>query len=379
MCPVKYYDILQDSANPFNVRVKMVQYSFQFGISATARRFGTTRDTVRKWKRLYDLQGTKGLKNKSKAPLRIPHKAPKSIEGTILKHRDRLPSWGPIRLKEDFNIPASTGAIYRILKQNGRIKKHRRKYKRQKDLRLIKMKMKVFQKIQIDVKDLIDIPNYYCFKQKFNLPRYQFTARDVKSGMLYIAHARTKDCVNAANFLVLLAEHLEMHGINLKEVTVQTDNGSEFIGNWKQKRASLFARMAENVFHMRHVRIPPGRCTYNSDVETSHLRIEKDFYDLEEFCGERALSIKTFSYLLYFNTMRKNKAKFNKTSYEIVKEEYPKIKRTICTFNPVLLDDFGTYYLKYISSKSCGQTVDHLPEYATFTSFTSFASSASFL
>jgi transposase len=190
MCPVKYYDILRDSSNPFNTRVKMVQFAFQSGISEAARAFGTTRDTVRKWKRLYEQHGTAGLTNKSRAPKRIPHKTAKAIEETILQHRDRLPSWGPIRLKEDFNLPVSTGAIYRILKQNKRIKKHQRKYERKRDLRAIKLRLRAFQRIQIDVKDLIDIPKYYYFRHLYSLPRYQYTARDVKSGMLYIAHAR---------------------------------------------------------------------------------------------------------------------------------------------------------------------------------------------
>jgi len=361
MCPVKYYDFLKDYANPFNIRVKMVQYSFQFGISAAARQFHTTRDTVRKWKRLYEKQGTKGIQNKSRAPHKIPHKTPKHIETVILKHRDTLPSWGPVRIKEDFNIPVSTAAIYRILKQNGKIKKHKRKHHKKNDLRLLKMKMRVFQKVQIDVKDLSDIPKYYYFKRIYSLPRYQYTARDVKSGMLYIAYARRNDCVNAGNFLVLLAEHLKSHGINLPDVTIQTDNGSEFIGNWRQRGPSLFTNLAENIFRMKHVRIPPRRCTYNSDVESSHLRIEKDFYDLEEFRGSETLSIKAFTYLLYFNLIRKNKAKFNKTSYEILLDEYPDMKATITAFNPVVLDDLGAYYMKCFSTEPCGQTVDDVP------------------
>ena len=362
MCPVKYYDILKDSSNPFTIRVRMVQCAFEYGISATARQFGTTRVTVRKWKRLYEASGTKGLINCSKAPHNIPHKTPKHIELEILKHRDVLPSWGPIRLKEDFNISVSTGAIYRILKQNGKIKKHKRKYQRRNDLRQIKLRMKAFQKIQVDVKDLSDIPKYWYFKRQYNLPRYQYTARDVKSGMLYIAYARRNDCVNAANFLVLLAEHMEMHGVNLRKVIVQTDNGSEFIGNWKQRKPSLFTYLAEKVFHIKHYRIPPRRCTFNSDVETSHLRIEKDFYDLEEFYGQESLTIKAFSYVLGFNLIRKNKMKLNKTSFELVRGDYPKIRITICAFNPVVLDDFGTHYLKYISAQGCGKTGYHLPE-----------------
>jgi transposase len=180
MCPVKYYDILRDSANPFNTRVKMVQYAFQFGISEAARAFGTTRDTVRKWKRLYEQHGTKGLTNKSRAPKRIPHKTPKTIETEILQHRDRLPSWGPIRLKEDFSLPVSTGAIYRILKQNGRIQKHKRKYVRKQDLRQIKMRLKSSKKKIIRCFVKYGIVNretktvdFYFYKTPVTNPQYQ--------------------------------------------------------------------------------------------------------------------------------------------------------------------------------------------------------------
>ncbi|MCX5750104.1 MAG: helix-turn-helix domain-containing protein [Candidatus Saganbacteria bacterium] len=362
MCPAKYYDILKDSSNPFNVRVKMALYALEFNISAAAREFGTTRDTVRYWKSQYEKYGTKGLDNKSKAPHRIPHKTPKHIEEQVLQRRDKLPSWGPVRIKEDFQIPVSTSAIYRILKQNGRIKKFRKKHKRQKDLRLIKMQMKSFQKIQVDVKELSDIPKYYRFMYLYDLPRYQFTARDVKSGMLYIAYARKHDCINAANFLTLLAEHLQNHGIDLNHVTIQTDNGAEFVGSWKTKKQAVFTYLTEKIFHMKHDRIPPGRCTYNSDVETSHLRIERDFYDLEEFSSDDLLSIKAFTYLLYFNLIRRNKAKFNKTSYEIVRGDFPGIKTTICAFNPVVLDNLGLYYSKHIPSQGCGKSVDHVPK-----------------
>ena len=239
MCPVKYYDILKDSANPFNYRVRMVQCAFGLGVSEAARQFNTSRPTVRKWKQRYEREGTKGLHNLSRGPKHIPHKTPKHIEEIVLAHRRRLPSWGPVRLKDDFDLPISELAIYRIIKQNGLVKKHKRKYQKKNDLRKIKMRLKAFQKIQVDVKDLSDIPNYYRFKRPFSLPRYQYTARDVKSGMLYIAHARRNDCVNAANFLVLLAEHLIRHGVAPKDVAIQTDNGSEFIGNWKQRKPSL--------------------------------------------------------------------------------------------------------------------------------------------
>ena len=364
MCPNKYYSIIKDCANPFNTRLQMVMHSFEFGISRTARDFGTTRDTVRKWKRLYEQSGTKGIISRSRAPKHIPHKTPSHIEKMILEHRDVLPSWGPVRLKEDFDLSVSTGAIYRILKQNDRIDKRRkRKHDTKKELSHIKMQLRVFEKIQVDVKDLIDIPRYYRLKRLYNLPRYQLTARDVKSGMLYIAYARRNDCVNAANFLTLLAEHLKKYGIDLNKVTIQTDNGSEFIGNWRQRSSSLFTHMTKKVFGMEHHRIPPSSPTYNSDVETTHERIEKDFYNLEDFNSLPSLSVKAHSYLLQFNLIRRNKMKFNKTSFEIVKEEHPDIKVDIASFIPILLDDLGVYYSKYFSDPV---PVYDVPELAKF-------------
>jgi transposase len=367
MCPVRYYDIIRDYPNPYAFRIKIVQYCHSNGISATARQFGTTRDTVRKWVRQYAMYGTKGLNNKPRIPKRIPHKTPKYIEDKVLKYRDELKSWGPVRLKDDFDLPISTASIYRILKQNNRIKEFRKKYKRQRDLRLIKMRMKAFEKIQVDVKDLSDIPRYWKLMRLLKLPRYQYTARDVKSGLLFIAYARKNDCVNAANFLTILSEHLRTHDIDLSKVIIQTDNGVEFIGNWKQKSASLFTHMTEEVFKMSHERIPVGRSTYNSDVETSHLRIERDLYDLEDFSGDDSLSIKAFMYQLYFNLLRKNRVKFNKTSYEIVSEEHPGIKPTIGAFSPIILDDLGPYYMKYVNTEACGKTVEDVPYHTTLT------------
>ena len=364
MCPAKYYDTVRDCSSPFNTRLRMVLRSFETNTSQTAREYDTTRVTVRKWRRLYAAHGTKGLMSRLRAPKNIPHKTPKHIEDEILRHRDVLPSWGPVRLKEDFNIAVSTGAIYRILKQNGRIdKKRRRKHDIKRELSAIKMQLKTFQKIQIDVKDLSDIPRYYRPMRFNGLPRYQFTARDVKSGMLYIAYARRHDCINAANFLTLLAEHLKEHGIDLNTVSIQTDNGLEFIGSWKMKTRSLFTHMSEKVFGMKHYRIPPNSPTYNSDVETTHLRIEKDFYDLEDFESVGALSVKSLTYLLQFNLLRRNRMKFNKTSFEIVSEEHPDIKKTIVQFPTIVLDDIGIYYMKHIKRSD---PVYDVPDLANF-------------
>jgi len=46
----------------------------------------------------------------------------------------------------------------------------------------MKKKLAPFQMIEIDVKDLQDIEKYWRKMRKLRLPRYQFTARDVRTG-----------------------------------------------------------------------------------------------------------------------------------------------------------------------------------------------------
>lgn len=171
----------------------MVQWAEAEGVSATARAFHTTRNTVRKWNpelaegwlTRYKLHGTRGLKDLSRAPKRSPKKIPATLEGRILAIRRRLPTWGPRRLKMDFAIPCSPGAIYRVIKQNGFIRRPKRKYRRKKAVATIRKHLKAFGTVQVDVKELCDIPSLQEGLWLGKLPSYQYTARDTATG-----HAR---------------------------------------------------------------------------------------------------------------------------------------------------------------------------------------------
>jgi len=47
--------------------------------------------------------------------------------------------------------------------------------------------MKPFEKIQIDLKELKDIPQYYPFISK-GISKYQFSARDVRTGITFLSY-----------------------------------------------------------------------------------------------------------------------------------------------------------------------------------------------
>ena len=165
----------------------------------------------------------------------------------------------------------------------GLIQKRRKKHKRKRDLAEIKKKWRLFGQFTVDTKDLKDIPHYWPRMKSLKLPKYQFAAREVRSGLMFLGFSNEKSAASACLFGRLLCEHLRDCGIDLKQVKFQTDNTSEFIGCFMQDRSrDGFERIVEG-FGAKHKRIPVRAWSYNSDVETVHRTIEDEFYDLENF------------------------------------------------------------------------------------------------
>jgi transposase len=338
MCPVPYYAILREKESSFSYRVRMVQYAGQQGISAAARVFGTTRKTVRKWVQRYQQAGTKGLRDRSRAPHRIPHQTPPAVEEQVVRLRSLLPTWGQERLQLDFDLPCSPWAIRRILHAHGLIQPRRRKHHRKRDLRAIKATLTPFEKLQADVKELKDIPEYYPAMRQHRLPPFQYTARDVKTGALFLAFAYENTSTNATLFGAYVANHLQAHGVDLAGRIAQTDNGAEFVGSWQAKTPSPFTTLVEDHFQMEHRRIPPGWKTANSDVETSHGRIEDEFYRIETFSRLGEFLGKATTYQLYFNFQRKNRWKGRKPPWELLQAERPDLPPQVLALSPLVLD-----------------------------------------
>ena len=102
---LRYYDLVKDMATKFNLRLEMVLYAREHGISKAARTYQTTRKTVRKWCHRRNTQGLDGLKDQKRIPAHIPHKMNKENEEKIIEVRRRLHTWGARPLKERFDIP----------------------------------------------------------------------------------------------------------------------------------------------------------------------------------------------------------------------------------------------------------------------------------
>ncbi len=103
----------------------------------------------------------------------------------------------------------------------------------------------------MDVKHIYDIPNHYHFMIKYKLPKYQYTIREIRSGAMFLGLASECNLINSINFVNIFLNHLKNSGIDLSQVIIQTDNGSEFSGADKyEKKKVLFTQLKIWVLNM---------------------------------------------------------------------------------------------------------------------------------
>ena len=336
---MKYNDLIRDMSNKFNLRLEIVRFAREHGVSEAAREFQTTRKTVRKWRDRYEVDHTKGLLDRSRAPHEIPHKMPKEKETEIVKLRERHKcKWGPHRLKMHYGLEVSENAIGRVIRQKKLVKARRKKHKRREDLREKKAQMRAFEKMQVDTKDLKDIPEYYSQMVIYGLPKFKYTARDMATGAAFFAFANENNTTYAGIFARLVIGHLKRYGIEVKEMEVQTDNGVEYIGNVNKKHGlSEFEKVVAQA-ESTHTRIPPRHCTWQSDVERFNGLIEEEFFMCETFDSEEDFLAKSYAYQLFFNYERRNSWREDRTPVEILRMKMPEVDDQILNLSPIRLE-----------------------------------------
>ncbi len=347
--PLPYFDLIRQMKNPYSYRVALLDYARAHGIKAAARAFQTTVPTVRKWLRRFQAQGLKGLEGLSRAPHSCPHKITGPGAERVVELRRQLPTFSAQRLRREFDLPVSPGTAYRIWREHGLVPPRRRKYQKKQDLAALKETWALFQQISADTKDLDDIPSYWPQMKARALPAIQYTAREVRSGLQFLAYASRRSAQASTLFAQRIQTHLRRCGVNLRDVTWQTDNGSEFIGELQPDGTRSHFPAAVTYFGSQHDRIPPAAHTYQSDVETVHRLIEDEFFDLESFSSRAEFLAKASLYQLYFNLARPNSHKRGLTPWEIIHQLAPHLPLQVCLLPPLFLDyrldSLGGYHL----------------------------------
>jgi transposase len=315
MAAARYFDLIREMRDAYNHRLRLVASVRERGIKPTARLFATSTRTVRKWWRRYQQHGPSGLCEQSRAPHRCPHRTSPEVEQQAVALRRKLPTFGAARLKREFDLPLSHGAMQRIWRAPGLIHKRRKKYQRKQDLAAVKATWRLFRQISADTKDLCDIPQFWPQAQQLRLPLVEYTAREVRSGLLFWAFAQKRSAAASAVFAARIQQHLDRCGISLRDLAWQTDNGSEFIGGHDRDghRTGFPAALGDS----QHLRIPPAAHTYQ----------------------------------LYFNLVRPNSHKEHQSPWQIIERLAPRSPLQLCLLPPIFLDyylnDSGGYDLPF--------------------------------
>ncbi|MBI5273895.1 MAG: DDE-type integrase/transposase/recombinase [Chlamydiales bacterium] len=189
------------------------------------------------------------------------------------------------------------------------LRKHRKKYQRKNDLRAVKARYKSMTHNQEDVKHLYDIPYYWDQMTTLKLPKYEYTIRDAKSGFTALAFANEYNEQYSELLTELYLKHLRTFELDLRDVIIQTDNGSEFGAKKRDIKTPGFVNTIVIEFGAQHRYIPPGCSNANADVESFHSTIENEFFDLEDFTSRKEFFHKAQVYQSFYNFTRPNFSK----------------------------------------------------------------------
>jgi transposase len=134
--PTCHFDLVREMKSPYNQRLRLVESAKKHGIKPRPRLFAATVLTIRKWLCRYEERGPSGLLERSRA--RHHQKTPAPVEAQLVELRKALPTFGAVRLIREFDLPISHGALERIWREEGLMKKRHRKYQRKQYLAHIK-------------------------------------------------------------------------------------------------------------------------------------------------------------------------------------------------------------------------------------------------
>jgi transposase len=310
----RYYELYRMKTDRHWLHQKLVTHARQHGVKDAARVFGCSRNTVRTWLRRYQPGKPSSLAERSRRPHRCPHQTQSSLEGAVVRLR-RQTGFGAQRLKMEFALPVGISAIQRILRLHDLVRPRPKKHVRKKQLRYLKKTWPLFGQLVADTKYLQDIPYYWPLMTRLRLPRFQYTVREVVSGLSLVGYADEL----SKSYTTLLAEqvsaHLAWHGVDLQRVVWQTDNGSDFLQGRDQRGLPATVRALGS----DHRYIPPKAYTWQSDVETVHRLVEDEFFDRESFASPTEFWAKATTYWHYFNPARLNRGKEWQTPLQIIR------------------------------------------------------------
>lgn len=280
------------------LRQSIVRFSQRNSVFAAIRKFGVSRATIYRWRKMYD--GTLGsLAEQSRRPHSHPNQHTPEELKLISNMRRRNPNiglvvfWVKLKLR---GYKRSITALWRVLKRLTLlpVKPPNPKY-------VAKPYEKMLypgQRVQVDVKVVplsCIVPNSDGLKERF----YQYTAIDEYSRFRFIMPFKEQSTYSSVQFLNALIK-----AFPFKIECIQTDNGLEFIKTFDERKKGKFslfeARLKE--LGIEHKLIRPFTPRHNGKVERSHRKDNEYFYATYKFYSFEDFSQQLAAYLKRYNS-----------------------------------------------------------------------------
>lgn len=215
------HNSIDDEKKLMDKRLELVRYANDNGIKIAARFYKCSKNTVKKWCRRYAVYGYAGLKDKSRKPINSPRRIPDNdiikIKETCEhdKEKGKYITVNNVRKKTGIKEYSDTTTNRYINGSCGNRRNLKHTQPKGGDVSW-KQHLQPFQIWQVDIKYLTDINN---------LKPYLFPI---------VAYCNKKSSTYTKMFLEkILYEFLkQFSGIDLKSITIQTDNGKEFTNKY---------------------------------------------------------------------------------------------------------------------------------------------------
>lgn len=272
-------------------RLRAVKHAQQTGnISATARLFHVSRQSVHRWIGRWDGK-LESLMDRSHRPRRHPTQHTSQEVSKVLSVRRQNKRLGLVclwvHLRKNHGYGRSLAALYRLLRREGLMSGPRKRARRK--AKLYEPILVPGERIQMDVKY---VPKD-CLVAGLSAKRaYQYTAIDECTRWRYIAVFEEISTTNSVEFLYQLLERFPF-----EIACVQTDNGTEFTSRYQGSGHPSAFESELAALGIRHKLIAPATPRHNGKVERSHRSDQERFYNDRKFHSLKYLKEQAARYL----------------------------------------------------------------------------------
>lgn len=268
----------------------------------------------------------------------------------IRKHKDI--NGGPKRMYRhlqrkgyDTKRIYTLGKIKGIFKRNKLRTKKKRTFNGERRASYDYHKLGAFEYLQYDTKEIADkhsLPKkvYNLFKNKKELPKYQWTIVDAKTKTRFLAWSYSLNSFFGFKFLELVICYLRAHNIHTR-INVQVDRGSEFCSGSKRKTEEW------NSYFKKHnvvVYDTNGAKWKQNLVERTHRIDDEEFYCPrgEMITNKKDFLVEAQEWIIYYNNERGSSGigMNNMSPVEKLQSLGVYNAKKVCCFPLVVLEDF---------------------------------------